>query len=121
MKYTEEERGQHLSDFMPEFLTDYIILALFMKHTSFEEEKEWRMLYNPAKPHSLNIRMTNQMLIPYGTFYLTDSQGKLPIEEIIIGPNTNTISNKHALEILLERNKITCKVETSEIPFRVLK
>ena len=120
MKYPEEDRGNQLQNAMPKFLTDYIIFGLIFKHPSFEEEKEWRMLFNPATPHTLSIRAAKHLLIPYGNYSLNDSEGSMPIKEIIIGPNPNVELNKHSLNILLSKNNINCDVKISKIPYRYL-
>ena len=76
-----------------------------MKHDAYESEKEWRIIYKGclifSDDKNLNYREKNNDIIPYVKLYFDNNgvrspkQGNslknpIPIEEIYIGPTSNT-------------------------------
>ena len=128
-KYTKEE----VLDF---FYRKFLISVLSLKHKGFEEEKEWRILYNDAiytkdniikeevkEIHGvpriikiLNFESLNDKNSDYST-KLNDI-----LYKIIIGPSDNP---KHLQEIFIKKLADNCvtnaesKVIISEIPVRI--
>ena len=56
-------------------------------------------------------------LIPYIEFF-EDSDIRLPIKSIIIGPHPNQPAQRAALELLLEQLGIEVEIRTADQPFR---
>ena len=72
-----------------EFMQRFIGIAPTLKHPSFKEEREWRLISKPIPyndPH-LEFRGGSSMLIPYCNMELCKSGSILNIEEIVVGPN----------------------------------
>jgi hypothetical protein len=112
-------------DYAPYFLS----AAPFLKHPSFEEENEYRIVAlcsrsnlakslgtRPEKPIKFRTRSTGQV-VPYISFY-EEMKTKLPIKGIIVGPQAEQENGRMAAEILLEQCGITAPIRMSEIPFR---
>jgi hypothetical protein len=111
------------------------IFALFSKHSGFNEEREWRIVYVPER--DTGKRMTSMLQ------YFIGANGAEPklklkidqiadlgkkgvplealIERIILGPSTSSPLAHRAVERMLERlnkNPLKNLVYTSGIPFR---
>jgi hypothetical protein len=71
---------------------EFIRLAPRIKHPSFSEECEWRLVSDiiPDAAPNIRFRSGNSMLIPYVGIKLTnDGNGPLNIPEVWLGPNQN--------------------------------
>jgi hypothetical protein len=120
-----------LSEFVRVVLSSW---AATVKHPGFEEEQEWRVVFQPMitaeeKYHSTEafvIRVedyalvTHVELIPAKVLPSHGKNGpKLPIKSITCGPNVSMRSTMRALEILLRNNGYEgVKILKSEIPAR---
>ena len=120
-----------LSEFVRVVLSSW---AATVKHPGFEEEQEWRVVFQPIitaeeKYHSTEefvIRVedyalvTHVELIPAKVLPRHGQDGpKLPIRSITCGPNVSMRSTMRALEILLRNNGYEgVKILKSEIPAR---
>lgn len=96
-------------------LYKFVSLAAQIKHPSFHEEKEWRLISTPIPITNPNIkyRQGKTTLIPYMEIKLAESNEPLELSEIVIWPqNELTISS---LEGLLIKNNIIGKTKTSYI------
>lgn len=106
-------------------------LALFFKHPSFSEEKEWRVIHL-LSPHvenhnyfsNLEFRSAGGRIIPYVNIGLfpPNSQYKyqLPIKKILHGPTLNPEITKKALELLKRKNNFDdVAIEGSTVPLRL--
>lgn len=92
-----------------------------LKHESFKNEKEYRIIRSgpKVKPEDKRYRKGNSMLIPYVEEEILNSEGKLPISKIIVGPTPHPALSKLAVENFLESNGYqNIKVQISEIPYR---
>lgn len=107
--------------------------AATVKHPGFQEEQEWRVIFQPMitteeKYHSTEefvVRVEDYALVTHVELMPAENlrQGrkppKLPIKSITCGPNVSMRSTMRALEILLRNNgydKVT--IRKSEIPAR---
>ena len=112
-----DELGERLSK---EFVTDLITLAPILKHKSFSEEKEWRIVSSSLRDNpTIKFRSSNYGIIPYFEFPLCESKLKMNIKQIFIGPGNNNIHSKEALKQLLNKNNINFeKIIISRTPIR---
>jgi hypothetical protein len=108
--------------------------AATVKHPGFEEEQEWRVIFQPLitaeeRYHSTQefvVRVEDFALVTHVEFMPADvlprhgKRGpKLPIKSITCGPNVSMRSTMRALEILLRNNEYDgVKIGKSEIPAR---
>jgi hypothetical protein len=107
-------------------MTDW---ALTVKHESFSEEKEWRIVTYPegatlsgAKPSSyegVSVRPTPKLLLPY--MVLEPLSGKrLPLLGVRCGPSQFQEQSARAMNILLRRNGYgNLPVSLSSVPLRI--
>lgn len=117
------------------FFTLMIRMILFaiisLKHPSFVEEREWRLIYNPFVSDSLNQAngiVTKNVAEVHGSLeeiykvhfasegYALDQL----LDSIMIGPNNHSAITKKAIESLLEQEGLhSISVTTSDVPLLV--
>jgi Protein of unknown function (DUF2971) len=101
------------------FAADVLNLAPALKHPSFAEESEWRLISSVPASGTLCFRPSGALLVPYRVVPLV-VDGGLPICEIVLGPNAHSAENVFAIRLLLAENGLsTCEVRVSDAPFRV--
>jgi hypothetical protein len=102
--------------------------APFLKHSGFEEEKEYRVaaaciregkLFDPAKQSAKQIkfRERRRLIVPYIELFRY-SKLNLPIKSIIVGPHPLQEKQVDAVRLALEPTPFAkAEVRRSEIPF----
>ena len=98
------------------------IVVCIIKHPAFEEENEYRQIYQPATS-TLSLvtkyRMGRFGLTPYVEIEFPHKE-KLPIQSIMIGPCRDPDSEVRSLRLMLaEHGYSDVEVFTSGIPLRV--
>lgn len=107
-----------------EIETDLLRIAAILKHPSFREEDEWRVV-SPVITDFLEspvrFREGAFMLVPYIEFGLTAS-GKAPIalEHLYLGPTPNIELSLNSLKLYLAKQGIEPSegIDYCQIPFR---
>ena len=98
------------------------IVASIIKHCAFDEETEYRQIYQPSKsplPLATKYRMGRFGLTPYVEIEFLQ-KGKLPIESIMIGPCRDPDSEARSLRLMLsDYGYGDVQVLNSGIPLRV--
>jgi hypothetical protein len=111
----------------------FMVTAPALKNPSFEEEHEWRLVRGPflrlrniytrpeeeddenfipqlvAKRDDLQFRPGKYAVIPYLNFALADEGARLEVEQIIVGPNPDTLQAKKSIEYFLNNQRVRCK------------
>jgi hypothetical protein len=111
-----------------EVIRDYILVAPFLKHAGFREEREYRMVLAPVrKRHGdkgfkgehkpIKFRIRNGSIVPYVEIFETKDT-ILPIRSVIVGPHADQEMLLEAVEMILENAGVKAEVRTSQIPFR---
>ncbi|MGD9948413.1 MAG: DUF2971 domain-containing protein [Desulfobulbus sp.] len=118
--------GERSSLYRQAFATveiDLLRIAAILKHPSFREEKEWRIvspvISNTAEAPIL-FREGHAMLVPYIEFDLGIG-GKPPVmDHLYLGPTANVNISMNSLKMFLEQNGIIPKrgIDYCQIPFR---
>lgn len=97
-----------------------------IKHPSFSEEKEWRIVAFPrlevtpfsqlyAYPEALKFRVGRHSLVPYVEF--SPSKGKLPLTEVVCGPGGHQKLTSKAVELMMAATGFAdVKVSNSVVP-----
>lgn len=100
-------------------------IAPALKHESFREEKEWRLVSRPVNSSRLEFRAGGSMIIPYYECKLSgkDSSGahsQAQLVEIVVGPCPHMDQAVAALQQLIFKEDLTegCVVSRSRIPYR---
>jgi Protein of unknown function (DUF2971) len=98
------------------------IVACIIKHSTFEEENEYRQIYQPARSAlalDTKYRVGRFGLTPYVEIGFLE-KGKLPIQSIMIGPCRYPDSETRSLKLMLSKHGYgDVEVFTSGIPLRV--
>lgn len=94
--------------------------APLLKHGSFAEEREWRIVSRPlpCSHERFGYRVGASMLIPYFRIPLSE---ELPfaVEEVVVGPTPHPDEAARAVEGLLERHDLhNVVVRVSSAPYR---
>lgn len=103
--------------------TDLLRIAAILKHPSFREEKEWRIvspvLANTAEA-PIRFREGHAMLVPYIEFDLSLEDGPLVMDHLYLGPTANVSISMNSLQMFLEQHGIVPKrgIDYCQIPFR---
>lgn len=101
-------------------------LPLF-KHSSFSEEKEWRIIVTNSKSmpyqHELKFRARNNIILPYIELLthnkLPQNNNQLPINQLVIGPSgTNEFTARSINYYLKNVGYPDVPIKLSRIPYR---
>ncbi len=104
-----------------QFLAFYCyVLTPILKNASFEEESEIRLCFNikfqEASKKNLLFCERKGILVPH--IPIQFAEGKLPIREIIVGPNLNFEQAKWSLQQFLEQQGYAgVEIKKSAIPY----
>jgi hypothetical protein len=97
-------------------------IAPLIKHATFSEEQEWRLISKPIDFNDPRTRFREgkSTIIPYYELKLARDDESLNIPEIIIGPTPHRDLAYISVYNLLWSNHIECpSIQLSEIPYRV--
>jgi hypothetical protein len=95
--------------------------APMLKHKSFEEEQEWRIISRPLAClfEEFDFRAGTSMLIPYYRMSLFTESEPFQIEQVIVGPTPNSRQSWNSVQSLLVKHELThTKVLNTAAPFR---
>lgn len=96
--------------------------APILKHKSFAEEREWRIVSRPlfCSHERFGYRAGLSMLIPYFRIPLASDQHPLQIEEIVVGPTPHPEQAAQSINGLITRHDLRhVRVRNSETPYRI--
>lgn len=97
-------------------------LAPTLKHPSFSEEREWRVIASPTSltfDYQLEFRTGRSMLIPYIRVPLPRSKNHVRIEHVIVGPTPHPQLAAHSVRNLLRfANVNPAQVTNARSPYR---
>ncbi len=104
----------------------FYAVAATIKHPSFREEREWRLITDRFWPRAMKLRSTDSRVVPYVELRFVEAgagdNAPLPlvrsISAIRVGPGRHDGMTFDALQRVLEGDGIV--VDRSEIPFRSL-
>lgn len=102
---------------------DLLRIAAILKHPSFREEKEWRIV-SPVIANEadapIRFREGHAMLVPYIEFDLRLDDRPMALDHLFLGPTANINISMNSLNMFLEKNGIHPKrgIDYCQIPFR---
>lgn len=123
-KVLEENKNRRDGEVLPlggnlcAYLNRY---APILKNASFADEKEWRIISRPlsCKRERFEYRPGSSMLIPYYRFPLTDEQGRLKIDEVVLGPTPHQVPSQWSVRGFLESQDLrNVRTNQSAVPYR---
>jgi hypothetical protein len=104
---------------------DLLRVAPLLKHESFHEENEWRLVLplNPEsglpKSHAIEFRPARNTLIPYIAYPIAkpDEETLSTCVGLILGPGSHPAAEV-AANLLLQKEKIRVLAKRSRVPYR---
>jgi hypothetical protein len=107
---------------LPTYLNVY---APILKHESFQEESEWRIISRPIVTQRLDYREGRSLIVPYFKLPLCNVNQELELHEIVIGPTPDAQRSKSSIIRLMMTRKVAMQeghagvnVNLSEVPYR---
>jgi len=103
---------------------DLLRIASILKHPSFEEEQEWRIVspvITDFSDASVYFREGTSMLIPFYEFRLTDDgDSSLKLDHVYLGPTSNIELSMNSLELYLAKQRASPRrgISYCQIPYR---
>lgn len=104
-----------------DFFLDCVFLACVLKHPSFKEEREWRIVtqeLSDAHPQ-VAVRQGKVVLVPHFGFELVQPEEQLNVE-IVVGPNPEMNLAMDSLTTLFRVHNCLGSSRASVVPYREL-
>ena len=104
--------------------SDLLRIAALLKHPSFQEEDEWRIVSPVITDYveaPVRFREGTSMLVPYILFDLSgDEQKSISLQHLFLGPTPNKTISMNSLTMYLAKNGIRPPrgVSYCQIPYR---
>ncbi len=98
--------------------------ALIIKNAAFKEEQEWRLISRPTMytRDGVSFRPGLSTIIPYQEIQIMEENGRLPINDVVVGPTPRPDEAARAVDgLLISRHKFSLertRVRNSTIPYR---
>lgn len=127
----------HIMEYNPENLDDwrnnlhnfeekFIQLAPTLKHPSFHQEKEWRIISGVTNYANSNVafRPGKSMMVPYFEFELSEPNAPFDFHEVYVGPTPHQELARHSVIGLMYNSENTQtglefrNITQSKIPYR---
>ncbi len=116
--------GSRYTHVFEEVADDILRIAAILKHPSFHEEEEWRII-SPVIPSNrkapIEYREGPSSLVPYMNFQLPETpDGHLDIEHVILGPTPDMRNSMNSLSNYLLRKAASPRrgLDYCRIPYR---
>lgn len=104
--------------------SDLLRIAALLKHPSFREEEEWRIvspILSDYVDSPVLFREGTSMLVPYLEFrLLPDRDQRLEFEHVFLGPTPNISLSMNSLTMFLSKTGVRVRqgIDYCQIPFR---
>lgn len=92
------------------------VYAMFFKHEGFAQEQEYRFIFKKQKDTTVYFRPKDGFMLPYIEIPL--SERNLPIEEIMVAPQSHIDLAKNGMEYMLQTKGYDADVSLSNIKLR---
>jgi len=99
-------------------------IAAVLKHPSFEEEQEWRIVspvIQQLQGHPIQFREGASMLVPYYAFSLRPAaKASMQLDHVYLGPTSNTEQSLNSLRLYLQHRGVEPArgISYCQIPYR---
>lgn len=121
---TSEELSALYHTIFEQIEIDLLRIAAILKHPSFREEQEWRLI-SPVLlswgDSRILFREANAMLVPYVEFCLQRESGSPPqLDHCYLGPTSHINISMNSLKMFLEQHGIVPAqgIDYCQIPYR---
>lgn len=113
--------AQRYFEFLESYRSDFLQVLLVIKHPSFSEEEEWRVIspyYKNYAVPDIHYREGASMLLPYIHLDLAASKGEALFDEVVLGPSRDTNLSMSALGNFLSKASASSMTSSCGIPYR---
>lgn len=126
-EYPELSDNDSKDAFLPLFQqleTDLLRIAAILKHPSFEEEQEWRLVSPVISDYpnaGVYFREGRSMLVPYMRFSLIPrGSDAIAMDHVFLGPTPNISLSMNSMKMCLLKHNIRPSrgIEYCQIPYR---
>jgi len=120
----EQEEEKQYGEKFARIEADLLRIAAIMKHPSFEEEQEWRIVspvISETRHHPIEFREGHSMLVPFYRFSLrSDSGTGIGLDHVYAGPTNNIELSMRSLELYLVQQGSSPRLGIAycDIPYR---
>lgn len=114
---SEVEISEFISEPVVQLFIDFSRIASALKHPSFHQENEWRIISGLIPNRNMEFRVRKSMMLPYFSISFKDFKPFL-IDEIIIGPAPEQSLAASSLFQFVLQKKLNISIKTSTIPYR---
>ena len=119
---TKFHPSQKYFSYMEKFRGDILQVFALIKHPSFKEECEWRIIsqyYPKYTVPEIKFREGASMLVPYTEIKIGNTNSsELLFQRIILGPTQHNNLSMSALSSYLSNKKVCNETASSAIPYR---
>lgn len=115
-----EQRESHITEIYQRLTRELLVLAPMIKHESFEDEHEWRLIV-PPKPNlwRLSFCPGRSMLTPYVELPWKGSDYEITLANVVVGPMPQADLAAESVRRLIYQEKLgNVPVLNSDSPFR---
>lgn len=103
--------------------TDLLRIAAILKHPSFEEEQEWRLVSPVVSDYpdaQVYFREGRSMLVPYMKFRLAEPGERMVLDHVYLGPTPNISLSMNSMKMCLMKHGIQPAqgIDYCQIPYR---
>ncbi len=122
-QFEQDNPGAEREYFFGLIEADMLRIAALLKHPSFAEEDEWRIV-SPVITDYLSapvkFREGKSMLIPYYEFPLSIQRQAIPIEHLFLGPTPNSALSLNSIRLYFRKQGIQLGQDITycDIPYR---
>lgn len=118
---TRNHPSQNYFKFLEDYRNDFLQILSVIKHSSFKEEKEWRVI-SPYYPNytvpEIHYREGASMLLPYIHLDVGRKDGGPLFDEVVLGPSRDNNLSMSALGNFLSQARVSRQTVSCGIPFR---
>lgn len=118
---TQNHPSQKYFDFLEGYRGDFLQVLSVLKHSSFEEEAEWRVIspyYAKYTVPEIQYREGASMLLPYIHLDIHAGNDGLLFDEVLLGPSRDNNLSMSALGNFLSKTGASRHTASCGIPFR---
>ncbi len=108
-----EEIGESLVTYLNRY-------APILKHVSFQEEKEWRIISTPLDSTSpeFDFRPGRSMVTPYYRIPLCGPGTEFEIDQLVVGPTPHQTQARRAAHTLFRKHGLPTNIYSTSVPYR---
>lgn len=118
---TRNHPSEKYFNFLESYRSDFLQVLSVIKHPSFKEEAEWRVI-SPYYPNytvpDIHYREGSSMLLPYIHIDIAPGEGCHLFDEVLLGPSRDNNLSMSALGNFLSQARASPQTVSCGIPFR---